>query len=123
MQRPSSRLPVQPQRQLLDRALVKVKYGIIGAGAVSDFHRKPARDRSCCCSRARAAPAPALRCRLLADVPGIDVDPRAQLVMVADPMEELLAKREKDWAPIRTTTDYKELISDPEVTAVCVERR
>ena len=62
-------------------------------------------------------------CRLLADVPGIDVDPRAQLVMVADPMEELLAKREKDWAPIRTTTDYKELISDPEVTAVCVERR
>ena len=56
-------------------------------------------------------------------MPGIDVDPRAQLVMVADPMEELLAKREKDWAPIRTTTDYKELISDPEVTAVCVERR
>ena len=30
-------------RSCWDRALVKVKYGIIGAGAVSDFHRKPAR--------------------------------------------------------------------------------
>jgi predicted dehydrogenase len=42
-----------------DDSLVKVRYGIIGAGAVSDFHH----------------------------VPGIDLDPRAKLVMVADPVQ------------------------------------
>ena len=42
MQQLSSRLLSSLKKQL-GRALVKVKYGIIGAGAVSDFHRKPAR--------------------------------------------------------------------------------
>ena len=46
-------------RPVKDDSLVKVRYGIIGAGAVSDFHH----------------------------VPGIDLDPRAKLVMVADPVE------------------------------------
>ena len=123
MQQLSSRLGLSSLKKQLDRALVKVKYGIIGAGAVSDFHRKPARSLLLLLPGSRCSGSGLRVCRLLADVPGIDVDPRAQLVMVADPMEELLAKREKDWAPIRTTTDYKELISDPEVTAVCVERR
>lgn len=46
-------------RPVKDDSLVKVRYGIIGAGAVSDFHH----------------------------VPGIDLDPRAKLVMVADPVQ------------------------------------
>eukprot|EP01046_Picozoa_sp_COSAG06_P043690 COSAG06_NODE_5764_length_3285_cov_2.880414_1_plen_95_part_00 len=46
-------------RPVKDDSLVQVRYGIIGAGAVSDFHH----------------------------VPGIDLDPRAKLVMVADPVE------------------------------------
>lgn len=32
----------------------------------------------------------------------------------------LLQKREKDWAPIKITTDYKEMLADPEVDAVVV---
>ena len=32
----------------------------------------------------------------------------------------LLEKRAKDWAPIKTTTDYKEMLADPEVDAVVV---
>ena len=115
-------------RPTKDDSLVQVRYGIIGAGAVSDFHH----------------------------VPGIDLDPRAKLVMVADPVEacvlflfpsprrwdtstsaaprcapashacsrvtlqfcRLLDKRVVDWAPIRITKDYKELLADPEIDAV-----
>ena len=36
------------------------------------------------------------------------------------PRDRLLEKREKDWAPIRITKDYKELLADPEVDAVIV---
>ena len=35
-------------------------------------------------------------------------------------MNSLLEKRAKDWAPIKTTTDYKEMLADPEVDAVVV---
>ena len=50
----------------------KVRIAIIGAGAVSDYHH----------------------------VPGIRLDPRAELVAACDPNEELLAKRLRDFKPL-----------------------
>ena len=46
----------------------KVRIGIIGAGAVSDYHH----------------------------VPGINLDPRAELVSICDPNSELLAQRQSE---------------------------
>ena len=69
-----------------------VRIGIIGAGAVSDYHH----------------------------VPGINIDPRAELVSICDPNEELLAKRQADWGPLKTTTDYHVIANDPDVDAVIV---
>lgn len=70
----------------------KVKIAIIGAGAVSDYHH----------------------------VPGIRLDPRAELVAACDPNDELLAKRLKDWGPIRTTTSYEQIAADPQIDAVII---
>jgi predicted dehydrogenase len=69
-----------------------VRIGIIGAGAVSDYHH----------------------------VPGINIDPRAELVAVCDPNEELLAKRQSDWGPTKQTTDYEKIAADPDVDAVII---
>lgn len=69
-----------------------VRFGIIGAGAVSDYHH----------------------------VPGIKLDPRASLVAICDPNEELMQQRQTDWGPTKTTTDYKELAADPDVDAVVI---
>ncbi len=69
-----------------------VRFGIIGAGAVSDYHH----------------------------VPGIRIDPRAELVAICDPNEALLQQRQSDWGPTRTTTDYRELANDPDVDAVII---
>ena len=68
------------------------RYAGIGAGAVSAFHH----------------------------VPGINLDARAKLVMVCDPFEALLKKREQEWAPVRITKDYMDVVKDPEVDAVIV---
>ena len=57
----------------------KVRIAIIGAGAVSDYHH----------------------------VPGIRLDPRAELVAVCDPNEALLEQRQKDWGPTKKTTRYE----------------
>jgi predicted dehydrogenase len=69
-----------------------VRIGIIGAGAVSEYHH----------------------------VPGIRIDPRAELVAVCDPNEKLLKQREHDWGPVTTTTDYKQMAADPNVDAVII---
>jgi predicted dehydrogenase len=70
----------------------KVRIAIIGAGAVSDYHH----------------------------VPGIRIDPRAELVAACDPNEELLRKRRAEWGPIRTTTDFGAIAADSDVDAVII---
>jgi predicted dehydrogenase len=70
----------------------RVRFGIIGAGAVSDYHH----------------------------VPGINIDPRAELVAVCDPNKELLEKRRHDWKISKLTTDYNEIANDPDVDAVII---
>ena len=70
----------------------KVRIAIIGAGAVADYHH----------------------------VPGIRLDPRAELVAICDPNEELLAKRQSEWGPLKATTDYEQIAADPEVDAVII---
>jgi len=69
-----------------------VRIGIIGAGAVSDYHH----------------------------VPGINLDPRAELVSICDPNSELLAQRQNDWGPTKATTSYEEITNDPDVDAVII---
>lgn len=69
-----------------------IRYAIIGAGAVSDYHH----------------------------VPGIRLDPRAQLVAVCDPNETLLAQRRSDWGVEKLTTDYRDIAADPDVDAVII---
>ena len=70
----------------------KVRIGIIGAGAVSDYHH----------------------------VPGINIDPRCELVAICDPNEALLEQRQKDWGPTKTTTDYEKIAADPDIDAVII---
>lgn len=70
----------------------KVRIAIIGAGAVSDYHH----------------------------VPGIKLDPRAELVAVCDPNQELLAKRQSDWGRTKQTTDYAAIAADPDIDAVII---
>jgi predicted dehydrogenase len=70
----------------------KVRIAIIGVGAVADFHH----------------------------VPGIRLDPRAELVAVCDPNEALLARRQTDWGPTRKTTQYEEIAADPDIDAVII---
>lgn len=70
----------------------KVRFGIIGAGLVSDFHH----------------------------VPGINIDPRAELVAVCDPNEALLNQRKSEWGPVKYTTKYEDIAADPDVDAVIV---
>lgn len=69
-----------------------VRLGIIGAGAVADYHH----------------------------VPGIRLDPRASLQAVCDPNEQLLAQRKTDWNVDSVTTDYEQLAADPDVDAVII---
>ena len=69
-----------------------VRYAIIGAGAVSDYHH----------------------------VPGIKLDPRSELVAICDPDEALLQKRQSDWGPTKTTTKYEEIANDPDIDAVVI---
>lgn len=70
----------------------KVRFGIIGAGAVSDYHH----------------------------VPGIRLDPRAELVAACDPNRELLEKRRTDWGIQKLYTDFHEIANDPDVDAVII---
>src|SRR5262245_50151984 len=70
----------------------KVRIAIIGAGAVADYHH----------------------------VPGIGLDPRAQLVAACDPNEALLQKRLANWGISHTTTDYRQIAADPAIDAVII---
>jgi predicted dehydrogenase len=70
----------------------KVRYAIIGAGAVSDYHH----------------------------VPGIKLDPRSELVAVCDPNEALLNQRQSDWGPTKKTTRVEDIASDPDIDAVVI---
>jgi len=73
-----------------------VRLAVIGLGAVTAFHH----------------------------VPGIVLQPQAKLVMICDCDQELLAKRRTEWAPtfgsLRTSTNYMDVVNDPEVDAVVV---
>ena len=69
-----------------------IRIGIIGVGAVSDYHH----------------------------VPGIRIDPRAELVAACDDNEALLEQRKSDWGIEKTTTDYKTLCADPDIDAVII---
>ncbi len=69
-----------------------VRIAIIGAGAVSDYHH----------------------------VPGIRIDPRAELVAVCDSSEALLTQRRVEWGVEKTTTDYLEICEDPDIDAVVI---
>ncbi|MGE3819281.1 MAG: Gfo/Idh/MocA family protein [Isosphaeraceae bacterium] len=70
----------------------KVRVGVIGAGAVSDYHH----------------------------VPALRMDPRAELVAVCDASPDLLKRRETDWGVARSTTDPLELCGWDDVDAVII---
>ena len=69
-----------------------VRIGIIGAGAVSDYHH----------------------------IPGIRLDNRCELAGICDASPDLVEKRRKEWGCERVTTDYRELCSDPNIDAVVI---
>lgn len=69
-----------------------VRIALVGAGAVSDYHH----------------------------VPGIRLDPRAELAGVCDADANLLEKRRRDWQTDRVTTDFEEICADPDVDAVII---
>ncbi|PYV12822.1 MAG: gfo/Idh/MocA family oxidoreductase [Acidobacteria bacterium] len=68
----------------------KVRIAIIGAGKVSDYHH----------------------------VPGIALDPRAELVAACDVDRQLAEKRRTDWKVSWVTEDPAELFASPEIDAV-----
>jgi predicted dehydrogenase len=69
-----------------------VRIAIIGAGAVSDYHH----------------------------VPGIRLDPRAELVAVCDTDPSLLEKRRQEWGVDFVSTDPLAVCADPRVDAVII---
>jgi predicted dehydrogenase len=69
-----------------------VRIAIIGAGAVSDYHH----------------------------VPGIRLDPRAELAAVCDADPSLLEKRRADWGVDRVTTDFRAVCAADDVDAVII---
>jgi predicted dehydrogenase len=70
----------------------KVRVGIIGAGAVSDYHH----------------------------VPGTKLDPRAKLTLVCDVDAGLVEKRKSEWGVAHGTTDPIAAATSPEVDAVVI---
>ncbi|MGC6451523.1 MAG: Gfo/Idh/MocA family protein, partial [Pirellulaceae bacterium] len=69
-----------------------IRIAIIGAGAVSDYHH----------------------------VPGINIDPRAELVAACDMSETLLEQRKSDWGIDKVTTDFQQICDDPDIDAVII---
>ena len=70
----------------------RVGVAIIGAGAVSDYHH----------------------------VPGIKLDPRAELAAASDVDADLLERRRADWGVPLVSTDYEAICADPSVDAVII---
>jgi predicted dehydrogenase len=69
-----------------------VRFAIVGAGAVSDYHH----------------------------VPAIRLDPRARLTAVCDASQELLARRRQEWGEAFYTTDFRQAIDRGDVDAVII---
>src|SRR5262245_23400491 len=69
-----------------------VRIAIIGAGKVSDYHH----------------------------VPGIRLDPRAQLVAACDADPKLLEARRADRGIDKVTTDFRAICADREIDAVII---
>jgi predicted dehydrogenase len=69
-----------------------VRIGVIGAGAVTGYHH----------------------------VPGIRLDPRAELVAICDADAALVERRKAEWGCPRGTTDAASLCNDPEVDALII---
>ncbi len=70
----------------------KVRLAIVGVGAVSEANH----------------------------VPGIRLDPRAELVCVCDEDPQRLRQRQQQWNVPKATTDYQQVAADPDVDAVIV---
>ena len=70
----------------------RVGVAIIGAGAVSDYHH----------------------------VPGLRLDPRAELVAACDADPALLERRKAEWGIETTATDPEAICADPAVDAVII---
>jgi predicted dehydrogenase len=70
----------------------KVRVAIIGAGAVSDYHH----------------------------LPGLRLDPRAEVVAVCDASVPLLAKRRVEWGIARATTEADEICASHYIDAVII---
>lgn len=68
-------------RRELHPASPLVRIALIGVGAVASFHH----------------------------IPGIRIDPRAALVAICDPNEQLLVQRENEWGPVRATTKAEDI--------------
>ena len=69
-----------------------IRIAIVGAGAVSDYHH----------------------------VPGIRLDPRAELVAVCDADPALCERRKSDWGVTKTSTDAVALCADPDIDAMII---
>ena len=69
-----------------------VRIAIIGAGAVSDYHH----------------------------VPGIALDPRAEVVAVCDTDAQLVAKRQDQWGVEKGALEVDQIVEDPEIDAVII---
>ncbi len=69
-----------------------IRIGIVGAGAVSDYHH----------------------------VPGIRLDNRCRLAAICDASPELLEKRKSDWGCDNVTTDFQQICRDPNVDALII---
>ncbi len=70
----------------------RVGVAIIGAGAVSDYHH----------------------------VPGLRLDPRAELVAACDADASLLDRRKAEWGIAATSTNPEEICAHPDVDAVII---
>lgn len=69
-----------------------VRVAVIGVGAVSAYHH----------------------------VPGIRLDPRAEVVAICDANRELLEARQSEWGVSWATSDYREICSSSDVDAVII---
>jgi predicted dehydrogenase len=76
----------------MQKCALPVRVGIVGAGAVSDYHH----------------------------VPGIRLDHRCKLAGVCDANEALLEKRRSDWDVKYTTTDWEAFCASPEIDAIVI---
>ena len=76
----------------MSSSISTIRIAIIGVGAVSDYHH----------------------------VPGIAIDPRAELVAICDANESLLQQRQQEWGVPKATTDYQSLCCDENIDAVII---